>query len=428
MLLLQNIHDFSEGLAKFNEGYILHLLEILEDPRGTLSRRNVIIYFHATKILYCCDGWLHKIGHPQTVWYIYYLMAMLNAPWMSVILNHIKAVFPLQWKIMVKDFPYAKGESSMRRFLSNPRTFLKLMTWFRRPLTPSEYAQGFYHLVKREGELANMFRVFGERVRREDVETIYMHPLYMNGFYSGKYNNFTLPFLLAVEAVLDPRHEWLLLDQNTFYCQIEMYHIFLWRKDWAVNIWMGIFCDSQLNAALRHPLAPPTRRFYVNHSQVMPNLVSDIDNLFMDHFLPEHFWAKKFNPCSVLRLDQIAKCQLFCNFFMKRVSEFLAQRKRDPYERENAEYFSRREPIRKGFEWIDNHANYPPDMYQCETFNRYFCVRMMRTEAHRVVNKMFVRANLVPLMYTFTIIKNGDHFRKNPDLQFMSSFGMFFFE
>ena len=50
----------------------------------------------------------------------------------------------------------------------------------------------------------------------------------MYGNYSDQYNRFTLAYLLVMEAVLDRRHMWLHLDQNTFiFSQIEQYHIYM---------------------------------------------------------------------------------------------------------------------------------------------------------------------------------------------------------
>ena len=54
-----------------------------------------------------------------------------------------------------------------------------------------------------------------------------MHQFFMYGNYSDQYNIFTLAYLLVMEAVLDRRHVWLRLDQNTHYCQIEQYHIYV---------------------------------------------------------------------------------------------------------------------------------------------------------------------------------------------------------
>ena len=61
---------------------------------------------------------------------------------------------------------------------------------------------------------------------------------FMYGMFSEQYNRFTLAYLLVMEAVLESRHKWTLLDGNTFDCHIEAYHIYMWRCTWRQNIWM----------------------------------------------------------------------------------------------------------------------------------------------------------------------------------------------
>ena len=47
-----------------------------------------------------------------------------------------------------------------------------------------------------------------EYLNKDDRRTIYMHDFFMYGMYSEQYNRFTLPYLLVMEAVLEPRHKW----------------------------------------------------------------------------------------------------------------------------------------------------------------------------------------------------------------------------
>ena len=92
-----------------------------------------------------------------------------------------------------------------------------------------------------------------EYLNKDDRRTIYMHDFFMYGMYSEQYNRFTLAYLLVMEAVLEPRHKWTLLDGNTYYCHIEAYHIYIWRCNWRQNIWMQIFMDQEINDAMIHP-------------------------------------------------------------------------------------------------------------------------------------------------------------------------------
>ena len=89
-------------------------------------------------------------------------------------------------------------------------------------------------------------------LKDKDRQTIYMHQFFMYGNYSDQYNKFTLAYLLVMEAVLDRRHVWLYLDQNTDYCQIEQYHIHIWRNRWRLNGWLNIFIDLEMNQAMVH--------------------------------------------------------------------------------------------------------------------------------------------------------------------------------
>ena len=69
-----------------------------------------------------------------------------------------------------------------------------------------------------------------EYLNEDDRRTIYMHDFFMYGMYSEQYNRFTLAYLLVMEAVLEPRHKWTLLDGNTYYWHIKAYHIYIWGR------------------------------------------------------------------------------------------------------------------------------------------------------------------------------------------------------
>ena len=76
----------------------------------------------------------------------------------------------------------------------------------------------------------------------------------MCGNYSDQYNRLTLAYLLVMEAVMDRRHVWLHLDQNTYY-----YHVYMWRNRWRLNAWLSIFMNSEINQAMVHPKGPRSR-------------------------------------------------------------------------------------------------------------------------------------------------------------------------
>ena len=51
-----------------------------------------------------------------------------------------------------------------------------------------------------------------EYLNEDNRRTIYLHDFFMYRMYSEQYNRFTLAYLLVMEAVLEPRHKWTLLD------------------------------------------------------------------------------------------------------------------------------------------------------------------------------------------------------------------------
>ena len=84
-----------------------------------------------------------------------------------------------------------------------------------------------------------------------------------------------------MEAVLESRHKWILLDANTYYCHIEAYHIYVWRCTWRQNIWMQIFLDQDVNDAMIHPEGPcsNSRRMLVNDHHYMTEYMRDFENI-----------------------------------------------------------------------------------------------------------------------------------------------------
>ena len=99
-----------------------------------------------------------------------------------------------------------------------------------------------------------------------------------------------------MEAVLEPRHKWTLLDGNTSYCHIEAYHIYIWRCTWRQNIWMQIFMDQEINYAMFHPkgLNSSYRRMLINNHHHMSECQSDFDRFFIRNFISVFFLTEGF--------------------------------------------------------------------------------------------------------------------------------------
>ena len=110
-------------------------------------------------------------------------------------------------------------------------------------LKSEQYASEFLNILRKDGNRTSMYENVDQYLKDRVRQTIYMHQIFMYGNYSDQYNRFPLAYLLVMEAVLDRRQMWLHLDQNTYYCQIEQYHIYMWRNRWRLNGWLNIFMN-----------------------------------------------------------------------------------------------------------------------------------------------------------------------------------------
>ena len=81
-----------------------------------------------------------------------------------------------------------------------------------------------------------MYEKFGLHIPEHFRQSIYMHQFYFNGIYSDWYINYTLAYMLVMETILETRYKWQRIDENTHYCQIECYHVYIWRYKWQHNI------------------------------------------------------------------------------------------------------------------------------------------------------------------------------------------------
>ena len=153
-------------------------------------------------------------------------------------------------------------------------------------------------------------------LKDKDRQTIYMHQFFMYGNYSDQYTRLNLAYLLGMEAVLDRRHVWLCLDQNTYYCQIEEYHIYMWRNRWILNTWLSIFMDSERNQAMVHHKGPRMRQYFVNDPADMSDYLREFEHTFMLEF--EHiFFYQRLAPFGVLSLKDLSRYMIFLNFFTR---------------------------------------------------------------------------------------------------------------
>ena len=181
---------------------------------------------------------------------------------MNIVLRYVGRLKPASLAFTVANsIPYdlLTYKSTLRRYLSLPQTVFKQMVQKGGMLRSEEYAREFLNILRKEGNRTNMYENVHGYLKNKDRQTIYMHQFFVYGNYSDQYNRFSLAYLFVMEAVLDRRHMWLSLDQNTYYYQIEQYHIYIWRNRWRLNGWLNIFMDSEINQAMVHPEEPGSR-------------------------------------------------------------------------------------------------------------------------------------------------------------------------
>ena len=220
----------------YKDGVALFMLEKDQaDTQGNIPRK-VRVYFYRDKIYYWFNKCLHKQTHEQTVKYKYHIMSLFSVPWMNVILEK---VYKNQMKSLVElatmKFPMNKFESTLSRYLTDAQTLIRAFSYNEMfPLSAEGRIKEFMDTVKD----TNMYVIFGKYMTHYYRRTIYMHQFYFYGIYSDWYNRYTLAYMLVMESILEKRHrsKWLRIDQNTLYCQIECYHIYLWRHRWRQNV------------------------------------------------------------------------------------------------------------------------------------------------------------------------------------------------
>ena len=233
ILLVSYVHDYTWSLVAHVYGVMMHLEELLMQNRPGTSSRLVKIHFHPDKLCYWFNDCIHQYSHGPTVRYIYYLIDLMNITWMDIVLRYVGRLNPAPLAFtVVNSIPYDlfTYESTLRRYLSSPQTVLKQIVEKGGMMRKEEYAREFITILRKDGNRTIMYENVDAYLKDKDRQTIYIHQFFMYGNYSDQYNRLTLAYLLVMEAVLDRRHVWFHLDQNTYYCQIEDYHMYMWRN------------------------------------------------------------------------------------------------------------------------------------------------------------------------------------------------------
>ena len=270
------VHDFVPSMVRLSNGIGMHF----KQNRG----EKIVVHFCQDYISYTFNGYKHTLTHYPKIKYVYHLMSLMTyIPWIRVVVKKCyDIVVPSLTEMTLKKLKFIPGrtESTMRRMLDPPFTTCKYFLHYGSAMHSANYVEKFISYVK-ENNHTNVYQMLNkEYLNKDDRRTIYMHDFFMHGMYSEQYNRFILTYLLVMEAVLEPRHKWTLLDGNTYYCHIEAYHIYIWRCTWRQSIWMQIFMDQEINDAMIHPKGPNSscRRMLVNDHHHMSEYLRDFDS------------------------------------------------------------------------------------------------------------------------------------------------------
>ena len=239
----------------------------------------------------------------------------------------------------------------------------------------------------------------------------------MYGMFSEQYNRFTLAYLLVMEAVLESRHKWTLLDGNTFYCHIEAYHIYIWRCTWRQNIWMQIFMDQELNDGMKHPKGPnnnSSRRMLVNDHVHMIEYQRDFDSFFIRDFISVFLFDTRF-LFGPLTLKEICKRQLFVNIFVKRIDLIVNLNLPTIKQNEHPEKYEDVEKFIDMGNWLIDEVDKKTNniTFQCSIMNKIKYNRNICLEVMDSMLQEYMKAFCVPPVYTLAMLRIGDAYRRH---------------
>ena len=276
-----------------------------------------VIYFFSNKILYVFHGIKHEVSDLNLVHYIYFLMGLTEEEWMHKVLKVVqqspRSLSHLA-KLAVKG--NSTGESYLRRFCIPTNTFLKEMTQKGRVMSVDEYSNYFRDIC---GENRCLFETVWTSGRER--ETIYMLDLPFFGMYSDLLHLTSLRYLLSFESVLCLDHTWEEIHPGTFFCQLEKFHMLLWRGGWEKRKeFFTIFLDVQLGDLCQKDLQRVQVSQKVNSPVEIEGVIGPAEYSFLEWFLCKYLWKRI--PLKVHSLKELSRYQLALNFFMKRLLTF----------------------------------------------------------------------------------------------------------
>lgn len=264
---------------------------------------------------------VHDVLHVQDdrimVEYIYYIMKKMNLRWMQRVLSNVM-IKPTTLVMLCKKSLYmGANESVLRRFLTPAMTILRDMCFKGRMCSAKEYGQHFKNLMLSTRTLSQPVQYPKDRQYRE---TIYMHDYFLYGLYSYKMNFYTLPYMLLAEAVLVNGHKWEEIYNDCFHCQIEEYHMIVWRHRWPNNYEIFIFLNEQLACFMKDRSLPYQDSCLINHPKELLENLTIFQYKFCDLML-EGYFANRF-PMKVNSLKHLCEFQMAMAVLMRRLYYF----------------------------------------------------------------------------------------------------------
>ncbi len=276
---------------------------------------SVRMIFMAESIKYIFEGVTHAQVHLPTVEYIYYLMSLMDASWMSRVVQTVRPAMQLSTSCKIALGRMGDSESMMRRFLAPNLTVFKEVLRTGRGLSAEKYAE--YFTDKLEGK-STIFEMDLFPNFKGDRETIYMHDFFLFGRFSNHMNLHSLHHLLLTEAILSGQHVWQEIFCDTYHCQIEMFHMIISRYRWASNTNYFIFIKKELANLTLLPQMPKFSSNIVNCDRGLDRMQLGWKQEFNRHMIQHHFFSAK-HPLRVKQLRHLAEMRVSTNLFVKRV-------------------------------------------------------------------------------------------------------------
>ena len=327
----------------------------------------VKVSFFPHRIHYTFHNVLHIQDERNTVEYIYFIMRIMNLAWMTKVLAHVKQPYPLSL-LCKMHLPLASKESIFRRFVTPNGTIIREFTWRGGTLNGDSYGEYFKRFMSFKRKYNH------NKTIRERKETIYMHDLFCYGAYSEEMNFYTLPQMLMAEAILFSTHVWHEIYEGCYYCNIEKYHMIIWRQQWRNNIEIYQFLDEQLCTLIKHKTLPLQENSLVNAIDGLSDNVMVFQYRFCD-LMVEQFFSRR-HPFQIKSLKELCEFQIIMGLLIKKLEIM-----KDALDQEKQLFTSQSENLsqyRMGLSQVCNQMwdlgmKYLTTQFNCDINGRQYC-------------------------------------------------------